>query len=176
MICSIEDRIKEAQEGATKTFLKNAVSFSQNGNTITREADKKFSLDQLKVIFSKKLKDVEDWADLEYGKKFKFGWGNIINSDNNTLSITLNPPQNLVDAYRVKFKELTLEQINNSVKEEPTQQVELETPLSEAYNEISSVPGLKQEPALKMFKSLFTPFIICAVQELCHDDIVRPTL
>lgn len=118
MICSLEDKIKEAQETAISKFLGKATGFTVKGNNISRRTNSTYSKDILYKVFESNLNRLKKWAKEEYGAPFAEGWGYINTYYQDNLSIQIKVPERLVNAFKVKFKEITLEQANNSLKEE----------------------------------------------------------
>jgi len=159
MSCSLDNKLKEAQEGAIQAFIGNGTGFKVEGNTISRRVGSDYSKQTVYNIFQSNLNRVKKWAAKKYGDKFSEGWGFVNTFMSNEVSIKLTVPEILKNAFKVQADEVTVEQVNNTTVAQPQEETEevVTTPESEAYKQVANIPGIKQETALKVFTTLFTP-------------------
>ena len=122
--CSVQQLETEGLEKAKSIFKGNSqnVTFDGNVATITwGKGNRIITRSNAYNFIHSKVGEIENWAEKEFGnsRKWMEGWASWGDPKIDSFQVNFHVPIPLLEAYKVKFKNQTLEEANAKITPQP---------------------------------------------------------
>jgi len=112
--CSLDERVEQSTYNAIQAFKGKSTSFREiKPGVILMPVSHKFDKSKLWHIANKNAERVSKKMGAMYGPKFAQGWTSINNTLVDSIEVTISTPNILVQAWRVKYGDKDLEEVND---------------------------------------------------------------